>query len=147
MKEKSTSDLDNVLKSTSKSSFKKARIENDLQEIVSLKDYLTEFISTHNLELNEIINNSQLSKNYAYGIFNGNRKNPSRDRMIAICRAMHMNYDETQRTLKIAKLGALYSKDVRDAAIITSINADDSVYDMNLFLDDNNLNPLETEKS
>ena len=79
---------------------------------------------------------------------NGNRTNPSRDRVIALCIACHMNLTDTNRALKTAGLSPLYSKVSRDAAIIIMINKCE--YDIgiiNEFLYGHNLNILSTSSN
>lgn len=142
--EKSTSQLDNILKSTSKKNFDSFAKELTSDKIPTLMDYFNRFIG--NRKLSDIINASLMSKDYAYGIFNGTKTNPSRDRIIALCVALNLSLDDTQRALKIGGVSILYSKSLRDAAIITCINNGDSVMEINRFLSEKGLEPLVTSK-
>ena len=114
---------------------------------VDIKEYFNTYIGEHNLELKEVVKKSDIPRDYAYGILNGNRKNPSRDRIIALCLACNMNLTDTNRALKIAKHSPLYSKVNRDAAIIIMINREEySVQIVNEFLYGHNLDTLKTSK-
>ena len=146
MNENTTERLDKILQNADTSDFKKYREEELTEELPSLSDYLNEYIAKKNLLVADVVKNSRMSKDYAYALLNGNRKNPTKDRIIALCLAIGMNLLETQRALKICGM-VLYSKNKRDAAIIICINR--GIYDIdrvNDFLLDNGLEILETSK-
>ncbi|MBR4344628.1 MAG: hypothetical protein IKP88_18325 [Lachnospiraceae bacterium] len=113
----------------------------------TISEYLYSYIISHKLSLAEIIKNSGLSKDYAYAILNGNRTNPARDRVIALCLSMNMSLYEASVALALCKT-ILYPYDKRDAAIILCFSQ--KIYDIdtvNLFLIENGLPVLETTKS
>ena len=146
MNENETTRLDEILKNASPNDLSKFSKEELQGKLPSLADYLNEYIAKHNLSVPEIIKQSLLSKDYAYAILNGNRKNPTKDRIIALCLAMHMNLKSAERALKLNDM-VLYSKNKRDAAIIICFNRE--IYDIdkvNYFLEDNELPILETSK-
>lgn len=147
MNEKKTASLDNILKKATLKDFEIIS-KNEIQEgVPSLSSYLETYLREHSLDKSIVIKDSQLSRDYAYAIFNGNSSNPTRDRMLALCFAMHMTLDEAQRTLKIAKLGALYSKNPRDAIMIIAFNTGSyNVIELNNFLYEHNQDILETSK-
>lgn len=106
-------------------------------------DYINDYIAAHNLEVNDIITRSNISKNYIYNIINGKR-NPGRDKVIALCIGAGMSVREINRGLKIANLGILYAKDERDARITIAINRGiRNVIDINIILEKQNLDILE----
>lgn len=145
--ERPTYELDRILDSVSPDEFESYRSENKVKsdEEISIKEYYDDYIGNHNLELNDIVKRSDIPPNYAYGILNGNRKNPSRDRIIALCLACRMNLTETNRALKIAGHSPLYSKVSRDAAIIIMINKEEySVQIVNEFLYGHSMDVLKT---
>ena len=146
MREKSTSNLESTLKKAKGVSYEQLLDSTSLTGPIPLRDYLNKYISDHDLICSQIKHDSLIPKDYVDGIFNGHRKNPSRDRVIAITRAMHMNYEETQRTLKIAQVGALYPKIPRDLAISYAIAHDYSVLELNDFLENKGFETLETQK-
>lgn len=122
-------------------------LEKELSETLpSIADYLTEYIRSHNLSASKVIKDSCLSPDYAYAIMNGNRKNPARDRIIALCLAMHMSLDEVQYALRLCKT-LLYSKDKRDAVIMVCFSQRIfDVNEVNIILTSFNLMELETTK-
>ena len=145
MNEKETRQLEDFLKNASLDDLEKYIGETG--EAGSLSDYLNEYIAQHNLVLADIIRASNMSRDYAYSIFNGNRKNPTRDRVIAICLACHMDYAHTQRALKLCNAGVLYEKNNRDAAITICINR--GIFDIgevNEFLFSHDMEVLKTSK-
>ncbi|MBR5179215.1 MAG: hypothetical protein IKW90_10515 [Lachnospiraceae bacterium] len=146
MNDNTTERLDKILQSVDTSDFKKYRDEELSEELPTLSNYLNEFIARKKLLVSDVVKNSRMSKDYAYALLNGNRKNPGKDRIIALCLAIGLNLIETQRALKICGM-ILYSKNKRDAAIIICINRE--IYDIDMvneFLLDNGLEILETSK-
>lgn len=145
--EKETRQLEDFLKSASLDDYEKYVSEKNTDTFSDLADFLNSYLANNDLVLSEVIKKSNLSRDYAYSIFNGNRKNPTRDRVIAICIACEMNLENTQRALKLCNAGTLYAKNNRDAAITICINR--GIYDIaaiNEFLFDNNLEVLKTSK-
>ena len=111
----------------------------------NVSEYFNSYIAMNNLELSDVIKKSDIPSNYAYGILNGNRKNPSRDRVIALCIACEMDLVHTNRALKVAGHNPLYSKVSRDAAIIIMINREEyNIRIINEFLYGHNLDILKT---
>lgn len=106
--------------------------------------YLNEMIASKGLKVSQVITASGISKNYAYNILNGDKKNPGRDKIIALCIGASMNYSQTQRALELAKAAPLYPKDARDIRIAVAINTGvGSVMQLNLLLDEYGLSPLD----
>lgn len=86
----------------------------------SFSEYLSAFILEHNLCESDLIKASLIQRNYAYQIFNGS-KNPGREKVLALCIAAGMNYEETQRALALANLGKLYPRRKDDSIIIFAL--------------------------
>ena len=144
MNEKTTYELDKILSSVEPEHFNRYRNEEDTDSQMSVSEFFNWYIGSHGLQLSDVIRQSDIP----YGILNGNRANPSRDRVIALCIACHMNLTDTNRALKTAGLSPLYSKVSRDAAIIIMINKCE--YDIgiiNEFLYGHNLNILSTSSN
>ena len=147
MEEKKTSELNAILKNASLKDFDRIRMNELPKKTRSLSEYLNTYIGNNGLVAADIIRGSQLSRDYAYSILNGNRPNPSRDRVIALCIAMQMNLEEVQRALEICNAGILYPKEARDMAIIICINT--RVYnisEINAFLFEKGFDALHTSK-
>ncbi len=107
--------------------------ETDLLSL-DLPQYLAMLLSHHQLLKQDVIHASNLDRSLGYQIFNGYR-NPSRNALLCIALGMHLTLPETQRLLKIAQRGELYSKNRRDAAIIFSILHRMNLIDAELLLD------------
>ena len=147
MNEDTTSKLEEILKGTDPNEFSRLSKDELKNVLPSLADYLNEYIAKHNLIVSDIIKRSNLSKDYAYAILNGHRKNPAKDRIVALCLAMHMDLKSAERALKLCET-LLYAKNRRDAAFIICFNK--KIYDLedvNDFLIKNGLDPLETCKT
>ena len=95
---KSTQELLDILKNTPSFSDYTEQEEPALVQ-VSVSDYLNQLIHTKNQDLPSLIRKSGLDRNYCYQIFDG-RKRPSRDKVLALCFAMHLSFTEVQNLLK-----------------------------------------------
>ncbi len=105
--------------------------------------YLEMLLKEKGLKKSEVIKNSNLDKNYAYQIFNGNKLNPSRNKILMIAFGMKLNLTETRKLLKIAKLSDLYPRDVRDSIIIFHLEKKKTLIELNENLLDFSLELLE----
>ena len=63
-----------------------------------------------NLQPTDIIRRSGLERSYVYHILNGERKNPSQGKVIALCIAFELTVEQTQRLLRSWKLPVLYPR-------------------------------------
>lgn len=128
--EKSTGELLKIL--TSKRSYSEFFCE-EASELcyTTVAEYLNALISQKKLKKSEIIARSNLDKNYAYQIFNGNKTNPSRDKVLMLAFGMRLNYDEARNLLKIAGLPELYSRSPRDSIIIFHLGKGKSLMETN----------------
>ena len=108
----------------------------------NLSGYLNELVAKKNLVIADVVKDSGLEKAYVYQIFDGKRKNPSRDKMIAIAFGMHLNEEETQRMLKLAGHRELYPRIARDAAILFAIQRGMSIRETDRELFDNGLQTI-----
>lgn len=144
-KEETTGRLDNILKGI--------RDERDADSFIeerrageshsSFHEYFNNYVADHSLIVSEVVKLSGINTNYVYAIINGTKANPGRDKIIALCIACGMNLEETNRALKIAGVGILYSKNERDIRISICINNElRSVTDVNLYLEEHNVDIL-----
>lgn len=74
--------------------------EIDELEFASLAEYLELLLNEKGLRKSDVIKRSNMDKNYAYQIFNGNKTHPSRDKMIALAIGMGLNVMETRKLLR-----------------------------------------------
>lgn len=106
--------------------------------------YINALIAEKNIPLPEVVSNSGISKNYIYNILNGTRKNPGRDKVIALCIGAKANYSQLQRAPELANVPPLYPKSERDARIAIAVNSNvDNVITLNYILDSFQLDPLD----
>ena len=92
------------------------------QHLLSLSNYLNSIMHQKGLLLRNVVAESNLEQHYAYQIINGNKQNPSRVKVLALCIACHMTLDETQHALGISQNGILYPRVTFDAIIIYNLN-------------------------
>ena len=99
-------------------------IENNIETIPdkSFPDFFNEYLANHpEMKPADIIEKSCLSRTYAYEIINGKKKG-GRDKIIALCFAAGMDYEEVNHALKYSGNNELYAKNNRDAVIIFAFN-------------------------
>lgn len=126
----STDELLNILKGEKK--FSNYIRENQREFIsLSLEDCLNQLLSRKKLDKAAVVRDSGLDRVYAYQLFNGQKKNPSRDKLLAIFIAMKLTLEEIQTLLKHLKYPLLYPRDVRDSMIIFSIQQGYNVMNTN----------------
>ena len=104
--------------------------------------YINDIINDNNLQTADVIRESLIQRNYGYQILNGTRK-PSRDKVIAICTAIKLDFARTDRALAAAGYGRLYSKSRRDSIIIFALNKQLTVMELNELLCDMGENILD----
>jgi transcriptional regulator with XRE-family HTH domain len=96
------------------------------------------------MEIKDLLEHSNVSRNYIYNILNGERTRPGRDHVLALCIGSGMNFTETNRALESLKLAPLYPRDERDVRIAVCINQGIcDVTQVNLLLDEHGLLPLQ----
>jgi len=96
------------------------------------------------MEMNQVIKNSRISRNYVYNIINGKKRNPGRDKILALCIGAHMNIDEINQGLELcdhSRINLHDERDVRIAFFVSSSRFD--VLEINLMLESKGLDPLD----
>ena len=143
---KDTEEINEIIKTVRIKEISEFLQKEITERLPSISEFFSEYIQEHKLMAAQVIKISGLSPDYAYAILNGNRKNPARDRIIALCLAMRMSLKEAQHALKLCKT-FLYAKDKRDAVIIVCFNQRIfDVNEVNLILSDFGLKELEVSK-
>ena len=113
-------------------------------DVISIHSFLNELMADKHLTVPELIDRSGISRNYIYNILSGERSNPSRDKVIAICIGLGASFGQINRALELVKHSALYPKDERDARIAIAVNQGiKNVTEINLMLEKNGLRPLD----
>lgn len=132
---KDTDELLQILKNIDTSPQLDHVINSYYKEGIKLTGYLEEMLITHQLKKQDAVKRSGLYRSYAYQILSG-VKQPSRDKLIALCIGLELSLEEAQKALTISELGPLYSKKKRDAIIIFAINKKLDIGQSNLLLHD-----------
>ena len=129
---KDTGDLFEELKKEKNLQNYSRRNENEF--LIPLHEYLEKLMEEKNLELNDVINACNLSRVYAYQIFNGTKKNPSREKILAIGFAMDLDLNEMQNLLKNARQNLLYPRNFWDSVIISALEQKLNILETNELL-------------
>lgn len=141
-KEQITNELHTLLESMGLKDYDDYIAANDITGDLTIQSYFEEYMADHGLNKKDLVKNSLLDRTYGYQILSGLRQ-PSRDKILALCLSAGMSFHEIQRALEIAKAGILYPKDPRDAAIILCIhNQLYNVSDVNMYLDQKGFEPI-----
>lgn len=115
--------------------------ENDNLVNMTLSEYLNKILSDRNLKTSDLVKLTGLDRTYTYQIISG-RKNPSRDKVIAICFSLNMSFEDTQQLLKATGYPILYARFQRDSIIIFALQHNASLTDTNELLYDYNFDTL-----
>ena len=110
-------------------------INNYCEINISVKEYFHDMLQKKRLKKQDVVKKSGLYRSYAYQILSG-IKQPSRDKMIALCFGFGLDLKETQKAMTVSELGTLYSRKRRDAIIIHAINKKMDIDQLNLLLYD-----------
>lgn len=133
MKNKTTTILENELKDAKKiEDFLNVNKSEFIKK--TFTEYLYELMKEKGLNKSDVIEQSGLDSGYAYHIFAG-RKNPTRNKILALAIAMKLTTDETQRLLYYANAGILYVRNSWDSVILYALENKLSVIETNLLLD------------
>lgn len=106
-------------------------------------EYLKQLIDRNNIPKTELVLQTGLSKSYVYAILSGERRPPSRNRVILMALAVKATLEEAQNLLVYSEYNPLSPKVQRDAAIIFAIEQQLSSFQLTELLFDLNLEPLE----
>lgn len=138
---KSTMELLELLRSSASISDFIDQTADELIQLKPLHQYLDELIQEKNLKKSEVIRQSGIDRGYGYDIFAG-KKLPSRDKVLAICFAMHLSQDEVQGLLKCTGYPQLYARVERESIILFALQHNLSLIDTNELLYEMNYEDL-----
>ena len=102
---------------------------------ITFTEYIEKCLVEKGVSKSDVIEQSNIQKNYAYQIFDGS-KNPSRDKVLALAFSMKLDIPETNRLLKLSNNSVLYPRIKRDSIICFSINQSNNLMDTNILLDE-----------
>lgn len=129
---KSTTELLKLIEKSSSFSAYAAQAADDFVE-KPLHIYLEDLLLKKGLKSSDVIHRCGLHRTYGYDIFSG-RRQPSRDKLLAVCFAMELSLDETQTLLKHTGYPQLYARIPRDSAILYALDHRMSLMDTNELL-------------
>ena len=138
MNTKTTSRLQEILNHTETESQLSDVLSDDgmLPEDMTFADYFFSLPGVNENSKAEIVKRSGIDRNYAYQILNNTRKNPSKDKVIALCLAANTTLDQARRALKIAGCPDLYVRNRRDAVITYAFHHHMSPQELNSLLNE-----------
>lgn len=115
----------------------------DDREIKYFYQYLHQIADAKKTPMSQVVARSKVNKNYVYNITGGVKRNPGRDKIIALCIGACMNYGETNKALEIGGYCRLNPREERDVRIAVAINTRQyDVVKINASLVKNGLQPL-----
>lgn len=148
MKEKSTQDLNTILKTTHIVDFKDYESQNKeslIEEKESFYIYFKDLLNQKHLTQQVVFLKADIPERYGYKLLSGEKVTRQRDVILRICYAAHLTLDETQRALKKYGMMELYSKVSRDALLMIIFNErPGSIIDVNETLKNNGFDALRT---
>lgn len=132
---KNTSELLNeICRSKSMDTWAQDHTDAIIDEM-SLAEYLAQMLEVYDVRKNEIIRRSDLDQTYGYQIFQGMKKNPSREKLLRLAIAFPLSVDETKRLLYYGGAETLYPRVPRDAYLMFAIHNHFSVIETDDYLD------------
>lgn len=87
----------------------------------TLAEYLAVLLEDKELSKAEVIRKSHIEQIYAYHIFAGRKKNPSRNKTLALALAMELTPEETGRLLYYAGNERLYVRNSWDSVLLYAL--------------------------
>lgn len=109
---------------------------------VNSGEYIERLMTEKGLSKAEVIKRTNISRTYAYSLFDGTRK-PNRDHILQLSFAMELTFDETQILLKRTGFSALYPRNPRDSVIIFALENKKKLIEVNCLLDEKNMKVFE----
>ena len=100
----------------------------------TLQEYLAILMDQKQMTKTEVIAKSHLEQVYAYHIFAGRKKNPSRHKTLALALAMGLTVEKAQKLLYYAGNERLYVRNTWDSVLLYALNHHMTVVDVNILL-------------
>lgn len=148
MKEKLTTELDNILKTTHLSDFDKFCLENNDSmkiENYAFSEYMKVLIKEKGYTQQLVFVRADIPERYGYKLLSGEKHTLQRDVILRICYAAGFTLEETQRALRKYEMPQLYSKIPRDALLMIIFNDHPGgIIDVNELLKSKGMAPLRT---
>lgn len=110
--------------------------EDNMVQQTNLCQYLNTLLEEKQIDKSQMIKLSGLDRTYAYQILSGTKKNPNRDKVLAICFALKLSFEETQNLLKATGYPILYARIKKDSILIFALQRNAALADVNELLYD-----------
>ena len=135
MDKNTTGELRQILKKVRNDQELENYIKNELpsQDKMTFHVYYNSYLEQYHLEKARVIQDSGVSRTYAYQILQG-EKNPSRDKVLALALAAEMDLKNINQCLKLAGMNELYEKVAKDAIILFALNKKLNIFEVNELL-------------
>lgn len=133
---KSTAELMEIIVSSQKDIYHLMEHLQSEQLDMELSDYFNLMLNKKGLTPAQVVKKSNLQSTYAYQIISGEKKHPSRNKLLALGFAMELTLEETQQMLKVAQLPILYPRIRQDLVIIFALKEQYALFDVNEILMD-----------
>ncbi len=111
----------------------------------TLSEYLDILLGRHARTKSEVIERSNLSRDYVYQIFSGLKKHVARDKILQLAFGLGATPEETDALLRAAGHNGLYARSKRDAIIRVFLANGGTLYDCNSSLGDFGFEMLDGE--
>lgn len=125
--------------------FEKYFTDDLMDENLLMADYLYHLLDKYSVSPNKVAIMIGKSHSYVRKIVNGNELNPSRDVLLAICVYIGATVEETQILLRYAGKSPLYARRKRDAIVWFALKKQQSLIDLNIYLEDHGYKTLSKE--
>lgn len=103
---------------------------------MELKDFFNMMLPKKGMTLAQVVQKSGLQSAYTYQIFSGEKKHPSRNKLLALAFAMNMTLEEIQQLLKVAHVQMLYPRNRQDLIVIYALREHCTLIEVNELLED-----------
>lgn len=122
--------------------FERFYTDDLMGENLLLADYLYRLLYRYDMSANKVALEIGKSHSYFRKIVSGEEVNPSRDVLLATCVRIGASVEETQILLRYAGKAPLYARRKRDAIIWFALKKHQTLYDLDIYLQENGYSPL-----
>lgn len=148
MENKSTNELENILKRTSAADIGQYLTQNEQELLTQQKPftaYMHQMLRLHGKTQQEVFLQADLPDRFGYKLLSGEKHTKQRDYILRICYAAGMDLEQTQKALTLYGMAPLYARIPRDAVLMIAFNQHKgSVLDVNALLSAHKLPTLKT---
>ena len=148
MENKSTNELENILKRTSAADIGQYLTQNEQELLTQQKPFTAYMLRLHGKTQQEVFLQADLPDRFGYKLLSGEKHTKQRDYILRICYAAGMDLEQTQKALTLYGMAPLYARIPRDAVLMIAFNQHKgSVLDVNALLSAHKLPTLKTSGS